>query len=86
MTDYDTHEPTHTPSKYLSFHEDDHWGRKTKRIVVVSKRYLAILGDIRWYGSWRQYAFFPEADTIWNPQCMDDVQECIKRLMEERRR
>lgn len=77
-------EPTETPSEYLAFHEDDHWGRKTKRIVIVSKRNLSILGDIRWFSRWRQYAFFPEADTIWNRQCMKDVEEVIDRLMKER--
>jgi len=84
MTD-EYQDPTHVVSKYLNFEEDDHWGHKTKRIVIVSKRHVDILGDIRWYGRWRQYAFFPEAKTVWNPECMRDVQECIARLMAERR-
>jgi hypothetical protein len=78
-------DPTDIESKYLSFEEDDHYEGKTKRIVIVSKRKFAILGEIKWYGPWRQYAFFPEEATIWNPECMIEVLDCIARLMAERR-
>lgn len=71
-------------SEYLSFEEDDHYQGKTKRLLVVSKRKLEILGEIKWYGPWRQYVFFPEEATIWNDRCLEDVQEVIKALMAER--
>lgn len=73
-------------SEYLSFIEDDHYEGKTRLIHIISKRHLSPLGLIRWYGAWRQYAFYPEDGTIWNPQCMYDVQEVIKALMDERKR
>jgi hypothetical protein len=79
--------PTPVESKYLIF-EDNHLmskGKKTKVILVISKSKDWVLGEIRWYGSWRQYAFFPYPETIWNTECMKDVQECIARLMAERR-
>lgn len=47
-------------SEYSSFEEDDHYEGKTKRIVVISKRNLNILGEIKWYGPWIQYAFLPK--------------------------
>lgn len=72
-------------SEYLSFEEDDHYEGKTKRIVVVSKHHLNILGEIKWYGPWRQYTFFPEEATVWNTQCLEDIQDEIKRLMDERK-
>lgn len=71
-------------SKYLSFELDDHYEGKTERVIVTSKKRLAILGEIKWFGRWRQYAFFPEADTVWNPECMDDVQACVAILKERR--
>jgi hypothetical protein len=73
-------------SEYLNFEEDDHYEGKTKRIVVVSKRHLDILGEIKWYGAWRQYTFWPAEKTIWNTQCMDDIILYIKKLMDERRK
>lgn len=81
------HGPTSVVSKYLSF-EDNLLlgkGKKTKVILVISKRSDHVLGEIRWYGSWRQYVFFPAPQTIWNPECLRDVNECIARLMAERR-
>ncbi len=74
-------------SKYLVFEEDDHYEGKTKCIVVVSRHHLNILGEIKWYGSWRQYCFFPLAgmQTVWNTDCLEDVQTVIRDLMEERR-
>ncbi len=32
------------------------------------------LGEVKWYGSWRQYCFFPESDTVWNATCLKDIQ------------
>lgn len=72
-------------SEYLTFIEDDHYEGKTQRIVILSKRHCSVLGEIRWYGAWRQYAFYPEPETIWNPQCLDDVKACIKILADERK-
>lgn len=77
--------PENTPSQYLSFWRDNHYQGRTVRIVVTSKRHLAILGEIKWFGRWRQYAFFPEIETVWNPECLDDVNECIARLTQERK-
>jgi hypothetical protein len=73
-------------SEYLTFEEDDHYEGKTKRLVIVSKRHLMILGEIKWHGPWRQYCFFPSpAHTVWNKGCLDDVQVVIKALMDERK-
>lgn len=83
--------PGEVESKYLSFEEDDHYEGKTKRIVIVSKSKLMILGEIKWHGPWRQYCFFPgspntgTAITIWNDGCLEDVKAVIKSLMEERK-
>lgn len=72
-------------SEYLNFEEDDHYGGKTKRIVVTSKKNFYILGEIKWYGAWRQYTFCPRENTIWNKQCMQDIIDYINKLMDERK-
>ena len=73
-------------SEYLSFEEDDHYVGKTKRIMVISKKNLNILGEIKWYGDWRQYTFYPKVYTLWNRQCMRDIISYIDGLMDERRK
>ena len=53
---------------------------KTKVIGVWSKRSSDRLGIIKWYGPWRQYAFFPETGTIFNVECLNDIIIHIKEL------
>lgn len=31
------------------------------------------LGDIKWRGAWRKYAFFPDRDTVFEADCMRDL-------------
>jgi len=66
-------------SKYLEFNVI---GKKpkTKVIEVTSKLYGDRLGIIKWFGRWRQYAFFPETGTIFNVDCLNDIQSYIKGL------
>jgi hypothetical protein len=73
-------------TKYLSFVINYVKGKgKTKVIDIVNNHYHEVIGEIKWFGRWRQYCFFPIAETVWNKTCLDDVQEVIKNLMEERK-
>ena len=66
-------------SKYLKFELLE---RKPKTLVidVISKLRSNRLGIIKWYGAWRQYAFFPENNTLFNIECMNDIIFYIKEL------
>lgn len=44
-----------------------------------------ILGRISWYRAWRQYTFSPAFETIWNRECLKDVQDFLQQLMDERK-
>ncbi len=71
-------------NKYLEFQEWKPAHRKTLVVAVRSAEELDVLGRIKWYGAWRQYAFFPEPETIWNPGCLETVNAYIAALMAER--
>ena len=60
-------------------------GAKTRTVEVWSV-HGAILGTIKWFGRWRQYAFFPADGTIFNPECLRDICGEIERLMVARQR
>lgn len=66
-------------SKYLEFNVIEE-KPKTKVIGIWSKKNGNRLGIIKWYGPWRQYAFFPETGTIFNIECLNDISEYIKEL------
>ena len=46
---------------------------KTRVWEVCSKTNMLRLGLIKWYGSWRQYTFFPEQGTVFNEGCLEDI-------------
>jgi hypothetical protein len=73
---------------YLAFLIDNKHKGKTKRIVIMNKHHQQIIGEILWFGRWRQYCFFPanHMATVWNKTCLEDVQKVIKELMEERKK
>ena len=68
----------HTDSKYLSFHQL--LGRSQKTEVIRVQGTKDTLGIIKWHGAWRQYCFFPKADTLYNNQCMSEIQDMLSQL------
>lgn len=71
-------------SEYLEFQRIELPNRKTPIVVIWSKSSNALLGEIKWYGPWRQFCFYPEEATIFNIGCMDDIKKVITLLMRER--
>lgn len=66
-------------SKYLEFSLIER-KPKTKVIGVWSKKSANRLGVIKWFPGWRQYAFFPENETVFNVECLNDIQVHITEL------
>ena len=66
-------------SKYLEFKRREEKA-KTKVIEVISMRTGECLGFIKWFSRWKQYTFFPEDGTIFNVECLNDIQSYIKGL------
>lgn len=59
---------------------------KTHLWSVRSKSSGDILGQIRWYGAWRQYCFYPEGDTIWNEDCLRAVRNAMNQANEDHKK
>jgi len=57
---------------------------KTSVWNVVSKDSGATLGQIRWYGQWRKYAFFPSPHTLYETDCLRDIAAFIESAMKAR--
>ncbi len=66
-------------SKYLEFKRREEKA-KTKVIEVISMRTRGCLGFIMWFGRWGQYAFFPQNETVFNVECLNDIQSYIRGL------
>ena len=70
---------THS-TKYLNF-IITRFKPKTMVIAVVNKKSGDELGRIEWYAGWRQYCFMPHGNTVWNTNCLCDIQNFINILM-----
>lgn len=75
---------TFPESRWIEFEVVGHRPR-TLIVDVRNKRSGAKLGQIRWYAPWRCYAIMAEADTIWNPDCLQTVIEAMGMLERERK-
>lgn len=73
-------------TKYLAFVDTDQpETKKTKIIAIVSIHHDEAIGEIRWFSRWRQYCFYPYKETVWNTDCLNDVNEVIRELMLKRK-
>ena len=55
---------------------------KTSVYAVINVKSGNILGIIKWYYSWRQYCFFPEFNTVFNKDCLSDIEEFVRDLID----
>lgn len=70
-------------SKYLDFSKVGDTG-KTGVYRIASKSSGLTLGGISWYGPWRQYCFYANNETIFNRDCLHDIEDFLRQLMHER--
>lgn len=72
--------------KWIQFDEVVIPGRKTKVFLVYNKENTETpIGEIKWYGAFRKYSFFPQPHTVYESVCMQDITNFLDELMEERR-
>ncbi len=67
------------PTKYLRFEQvPPKPDRKTATWNVRSVSSDAHLGVIRWHGPWRQYTFWPAAQSLYNVDCLLDLADRVE--------
>lgn len=60
---------------------------KTKVFEVLALDCEIILGYIKWYGAWRKYVFYPEANTLYDNKCMIELARiCEEKTKEQLKR
>ena len=45
-----------------------------------------VLGKISWWGAWRKYAFFPQANTLYEQTCLRNIAQFIEEQTQNRRK
>jgi hypothetical protein len=72
-------------SSWITFeHQGDSVSGRTRLYVVRAKGGEG-LGEVRWFGRWSQYAFFPFGGTVFEQDCLRDIATfCEQRTKEHR--
>lgn len=73
-------------AKWIEFVEESFSNKKTKTFNVRNKNNGSYLGQVKWYGAFRQYSFFPEPDCVFEKTCLKDISDFMIQLMQERRK
>ena len=73
--------------KYVKFGNPRFSKTGKTHVWPVKSREKFDIGEIRWYGLWRCYAFFPLPDTMYEKDCLRTIATfCERRSTEARRR
>jgi len=70
---------------YVYFDLLDMPKKKTQTWQVMSRRGVH-LGDIKWLAQWREYAFFPDEETVYESTCLGEISAFIQDLMSKRKK
>lgn len=38
------------------------------------------IGEVKWYGAWRKYCFFPTSDTVWDGKCLNELNDFLSNI------
>ena len=60
-------------NEYISFGKPTPSDSGKTQIWSVISHHDYDLGEIRWYGRWRKYAFYPHWDTIYEQDCLRKI-------------
>ena len=71
--------------EYLKFVEADSSWRKTRIVEVCTVSSNVCLGVIQWHSTWRQYCFWPEAQTLYNTDCLSEISKEVFKMNADHR-
>ena len=67
---------------YFMISEEVVEGRKTS-ILHIHSNQGHYLGDIKWYGAWRKFCFYPIQETIWDNKCLSELLNFLEQYNKE---
>lgn len=56
--------------------------KKTNTYLVISEN-DNVIGQIKWYGAWRKYCFFPEEKTVFENKCLEGISNILIELTKQ---
>lgn len=53
---------------------------KTKVYNCINNKSSYVIGQIKWFPSWRQYCFYPFGYTVFSKGCLNDITDFINEI------
>ncbi len=72
-------------NEYFQVTEEKLENRKTPIYHIISKRSNLEIGQIKWYGAWRKYCFFPDEYTVWDRKCLKELIDFLDEINKRKR-
>jgi hypothetical protein len=63
------------PGSFIEFHDGGRSPSGKTLCYVVRATDGGNLGDVKWFGRWRCYAFFPRGEAVFEQTCLRDIAE-----------
>lgn len=74
-----------TEYRHIEFRELIRDG-KTRRFLCLNQGSNFILGEVKWYGAWRQYCYFTiPGEAVYSIGCLNDIVNFIEQLNTEQK-
>ncbi|KKM91198.1 hypothetical protein LCGC14_1230900 [marine sediment metagenome] len=76
-------------STYIKFHGpySSATGKTSIWEVIPKDADHTRIGEVRWFGRWRKYAFFPLSETVFEQVCLRDIADfCETKTKEHKQR
>ncbi len=59
---------------------------KTGMFDILNKESGYNLGQIKWYGPFRKYSFFPSENCVFETKCLQEIVDFMNELMDARKK
>ena len=68
------------PGTYITFRRDYSKEKGVTQVWTVDD-----IGVVKWFGRWRKYSFFPNADSVYEETCLREIAEFCQQLTKAHR-
>jgi hypothetical protein len=69
-----------TKYEYLTFEKAAQQPPKTSVWECKNAKSRAVLGEVKWFGPWRRYCYFPTVQAVYSAGCLNDISHFMGQL------
>jgi len=71
-------DPSEWEGEYIKFSLTEYQPKGKTHVWEVRAKTGDFLGDVKWFGRWRKYSFYPAPNCTFEEVCLGDIVEFLK--------